>query len=417
MFIFIGNLLCDILPLRWKFLYNNLNSRENKNKNGSNEYNGSKEYNDSKDSEGEGNHSSNNLLSLSYVHDDYWINMYESLKPLLTDSEKLLATIIRCYGFIMAGLNPNAFATTAAVNANIQKLESTFKHLDVQSTTVKASSGTNLIINNADIPTGATAVMICRNIHLKSMINFHVMIVGKHLLNDQHHDNETATLLLSSQLLSKIRKNFDDDDRDDNDSSSSSSSSRSSDNKDCRSIDMQNVLTTTTTTSTTPVSLDDIMSNLTCFQSLRYIVINASQKLLFTVCQSYGYFLWNIFNYDPTSTINNNYNNGGMNKIKNNINVLPYSNNNHLQQKQLMSVSVIEVIEILLYFFKYSKLKVKLQALQILLFIVTKYIEIYDNDNEHIILNNSSNNTTDGDNVNKIYLFYSKDYFTTYLLR
>ena len=42
--------------------------------------------------------------SLTWLHDDAWIKMYHTLLPLLKDSEKMLATAVRCVGNTIAGM-------------------------------------------------------------------------------------------------------------------------------------------------------------------------------------------------------------------------------------------------------------------------------------------------------------------------
>jgi hypothetical protein len=221
--------------------------------------------------------------------------------------------------------------------------------------------------------------------------------------------------------------------------------------------------TTTTTTSslhTTPtstttsirainLSLDLIRSSLISFQKLQYIVVTTSQKLLFAICFSYGYLVWNIFNYNNTFIItnsnrnddddsnknasNNNHkydssytgrNNDRTNFYSNEKNLFDDINDDisHQQYQQIISLSLIEIMEILFYFFKYSKLKIKLQAVQILLFIVTKFIEINtsknvdDNDTSGFRVDDTKDNY-DFDDKNIRFFFYSQEFFISFLLR
>jgi hypothetical protein len=303
---------------------------------------------------------------------------------------------------------------------------------------------------------------------LECMIQFHTFIIDKYLLfssfhnfssinNDNNSDNNNddddeksnhpnpphdthkgIEQLLSMKILSQLQSN----------------------NNDNNNVTI--ITTTTTTTSplhTTPIStttitgainlsIDSIRSSLISFQKLQYIVVTTSQKLLFSICFSYGFLVWNIFNYNNTFIItNSNRNDDDSNKNAGNhnhkYNSSTYfneknlvddinddiSHHNHLnfdyhqqQYQQIIALSLIEIMETLFYFFKYSKLKIKLQAVRILLFIVTKFIEINASNNN--VDNNSGvrvddikdNNDDFNDKIMRFF-FYSQEFFISFLLR
>ena len=80
----IGNLFVDILPYRWQVITLPINSHIS-------------DINST-------DRTHNELLqSVFFLQDDYWIYLYEILVPMLHDSEKILATVVRCIGFVAAG--------------------------------------------------------------------------------------------------------------------------------------------------------------------------------------------------------------------------------------------------------------------------------------------------------------------------
>lgn len=356
--LFIGNLLCAILPLRWEFIQNH-------------------------------NHNANKSSSLSYLHDDYWNHhLYQSLQSLLIkDSDKMLATIIRCYGYIMAGLNPNtvddATDDVAATDA-------------VDATTT--STTTTIQKNN-----------MMKNSQLECMIQFHTFIIDKYLLFSSFH------------TFSSINNNENNNDNNNNDLTIINTTTNTPSTTTSTSPLHTTPTSTTTTTRAINLSIDSIRSSLMSFQKLQYIIVTTSQKLLFAICFSYGYLVWNIFNYNST------FNNDSNNFYSNEKNLVVDINDDisHQQYQQIISLSLIEIMEILFYFFKYSKLKIKLQAVQILLFIVTKFIEINnsnnvdnnDDDNCGVSVNDTKDNNDDFDDKVIHFFFYSQEFFISFLLR
>jgi len=364
----------------------------------------------------------------------------------------------------MAGLNPNAVDdATDPIDATVVTTTSTNVDSTSNAVMLNIQDGMNYIREVA-----VQKKNMMKSSQLECMIQFHTFIIDKYLLfsffhnfssinNDNNNDNNTddddethAThkgieQLLSMKILSQLQSN--------NNNVNIITTNTSTTTTSPLHI---TPISTTTITGAINLSIDSIRSSLISFQKLQYIVITTSQKLLFAICFSYGYLVWNIFNYNNTFIItNSNRNdddsnkNAGNNNHKYNSSIIysytrrnsntyfnekklvddDISHHNHLnfnyhqqQYQQIISLSLIEIMETLFYFFKYSKLKIKLQAVQILLFIATKFIEINASNNN--VDNNSGvrvddikDNNDDFDDKIIRFFFYSQEFFISFLLR